>query len=251
MGALEGKVAIVTGAARGIGRAYSLGLAAEGARVVVADLAEPSETAAEVASTGAESLAVQVDVSDLASTEAMARSTHEAFGAIDVLVNNAAMYTTIKHAAFEDITVEDWDAAFAVNVRGPWLCARAVAPMMRRQRSGRIINISSMTVADGTPGFLHYVGTKAAVIGLTRSLARELGDDGIAVNTVTPDYIPHDKDYASRQPEWLDDWIISGRCFQRMQQPEDMVGAVLFLAGPWSGFITGQNIVVNGGRRFF
>jgi 3-oxoacyl-[acyl-carrier protein] reductase len=213
--------------------------------------AEPDDTAREIEERGGEALPLAVDVSDLASTDAMASGTMEAYGSIDVLVNNAAMYTSIRHARFEDITVEDWDAAFAVNVRGPWLCARAVAPFMRRQGSGRIINISSMTVADGTPGFLHYVGTKAAVVGLTRSLARELGDDGIAVNTITPDYIPHDKDYASQQPEWLDDWIISARCFKRMQQPEDMVGAVLFLAGPWSEFMTGQNLVVNGGRRFF
>jgi 3-oxoacyl-[acyl-carrier protein] reductase len=132
-----------------------------------------------------------------------------------------------------------------------WLCARAVTPYMRERRSGKIINISSMVVSDGTPGFLHYVATKAAVVGLSRALARELGDHNISVNTVTPDYIPHDSDYAARQPDWLDDWIVSGRCFKREQVPEDMVGTVVFLSSSASDFVTGQNIAVNGGRRFF
>lgn len=251
MGVLEGRVSLVTGGARGIGRAYCLGLAREGASVAVADLQEPSDTVAEIERLGRESLGVTVDVSDRTSTEAMADEVVKRFGRIDVLVNNAAFYMAVTQSPFEDITVAEWDMAFAVNVRGPWLCARAVAPFMRRQGSGRIINISSMTVWDGTPNFLHYVTSKAAVIGLTRAMARELGDDGIGVNTVTPDYIPHDKTYAARQPDWLDDWIESGRCFKREQVPEDMVGAVVFLASSLSDFITGQNIAVNGGRRFF
>ena len=166
-------------------------------------------------------------------------------------MNNAAYYTTLQNAPFDELGVSEWDRAFAVNVRGPWLCAKAVTPFMRARGYGRIINISSMTVHDGTPNLLHYVATKAAVIGLTRGLARELGDAGIAVNTVTPDYIPHDRDYAARQPEWLEDWIVNRRCFKRGEAPEDMVGVIIFLAGPGSDFITGQNIAVNGGSAFF
>ena len=208
-------------------------------------------TVGEIEALGGRAIGVEVDVRDMASTEDMAQAAVGRFERIDVLVNNAAYYTTVVSAPFEKLTVDEWDKAFAVNVRGSWLCARAVAPFMRAQGSGSIINISSMTVADGTPNFLHYVSTKAAVIGLTRAMARELGDDGIAVNTVTPDYIPHDQDYAARQGDWLNDWIESGRCFKRQQVPDDMVGTVVFLASPLSSFMTGQNLVVNGGRRFF
>jgi 3-oxoacyl-[acyl-carrier protein] reductase len=251
MGMLDGAVSIVTGGARGIGRAYSMALAREGSSVVVADLKEPDETVRALEELGAEALGVETDVSDRASTEAMAAAAIERFGRIDVLVNNAAFYLSVTKSPFEDITVDEWDRCFAVNVRGPWLCARAVAPTMRAQGSGRIINIASMTVEDGTPEFLHYVTSKSAVIGMTRAMARELGRDGIAVNTVTPDYIPHDKDYAAQQWEGLNAWIEGDRCFPREQVPEDMVGTILYLAGPLSGFVTGQNIRVNGGRRFF
>lgn len=158
--------------------------------------------------------------------------------------------TTAAQVPFEKFDVEEWDKVFAVNVRGSWLCARAVAPHMRARKQGRIINISSMTVVDGTPTLAHYVSSKAAIIGLTRAMARELGDDNIAVNTVTPDYIPHDRDYADRQPPGQGDWIISRRCIKREETPEDMVGVVVFLSGPGAEFITGQNITVNGGSAF-
>ena len=164
-------------------------------------------------------------------------------------MNNAAFYLTLTQGPMEEISPEEWDRCFEVNVKGPWLCARAVAPTMRAQGSGKIVNIASMTVNDGTPGFLHYVASKAAIWGLTRSLARELGDDGISVNTLTPDYIPHDADYAAKQPD-VDGLIIGRRAFKRSQVPDDMVGTLLYLVSPWSDFVTGQNIWVNGGSGF-
>ena len=191
----------MTGGAGGIGRAYCRALAQEGAKLAVADMADSSEVVTEIEDLGAEAVSITVDVSDVASTEAMAAATVDAFGRIDALVNNAAFYMAATHAPFEDLTPEEWDLCFAVNVKGPWLCSRAVVPTMKAQGSGRIVNIASMTVNDGTPGFLHYVSSKAAIWGLTaRSMASELGPHGIAVNTLTPDYIPHDEKYAALQP---------------------------------------------------
>jgi 3-oxoacyl-[acyl-carrier protein] reductase len=233
------EVAIVTGGARGLGRAYVDGLQGAGFDVVVGDVIE----------TDAGDLSVRVDVSDQASTEAMAAVVVERFGRIDVLVNNAGYFTEIVKKPFEELSVEEWDHAFAVNVRGTWLCCRAVAPTMKAQRSGKIVNTSSMTVPSGIPGFLHYVASKSAIVGLTRALARELGEWGIAVNTISPDYVPHDAEYAGRQPE-MAAFIANQRAFKRDQVPEDLVGTILFLAGHSSDFVTGQDIWVNGGRLF-
>jgi 3-oxoacyl-[acyl-carrier protein] reductase len=242
-------VAIVTGAAKGIGRAYALGLADAGYAVVVADIADSTRVVAEVEATGGVALGVTVDVSDRASADAMAQAALDEFGRIDALVNNAAIFSSIRKKPFDELTVEEWDEVFAVNVRGTWLCSRAVAPAMKERRYGKIINVSSMTVPSGIPFFLHYVSSKAAIVGLTRALARELGEWNIAVNTVSPDYIPHDPEYAGRQPEMAG--LIAGqRAFKRDQVPEDMVGTVLYLLGPGSDFVTGQNIFVNGGRLF-
>ena len=249
MGMLEGQVVIVTGGAGGIGSAYCRGLASEGASLVVADLVDGSEVVAEAEELGARAVSVHVDVSDAASTEAMAKAAHDAFGKIDALVNNAAFYLSITQGPMEDIPPDEWDLCFAVNVKGSWLCARAVSPYMRAQGSGKIVNIASMTVNDGTPGFLHYVASKAAIWGLTRSLARELGNSGISVNTLTPDYIPHDAEYAAKQPG-VDELITARRAFKRTQVPDDMVGTLLYLVSPWSDFVTGQNIWVNGGSGF-
>ncbi len=239
----------MTGGGRGLGRAYALALGREGYAVVVADLEDGGEVVDEVRDAGGEADAVRVDVADLRSTEAMAAAALERFGRIDVLINNAGYFTQIHKRAFEEIEVAEWDKAFAVNVRGTWLCARAVSAAMKLQRSGKIINTSSMTVPSGIPYFLHYVASKSAIVGLTRALARELGEYDIAVNTVTPDYIPHDEEYAGRQPE-MAGILAQQRAFKRDQVPEDMVGTVLFLAGHGSDFVTGQNIYVNGGRLF-
>jgi 3-oxoacyl-[acyl-carrier protein] reductase len=252
LGSLDGRVAIVTGGARGIGRAYCLGLARDGAAVVVADLNDPDPVVAEIeGSTGSGAAAgVRVDVSDKASADAMARVVAERYGRIDVLVNNAGYMTQATQLPFDELDVDEWDKPFQVNVRGSWLCASAVAPAMRRQNYGKIINVSSMTVVDGTETLVHYLSSKAAIVGLTRGLARELGAYNIAVNTVTPDYIPHDRDYDARQPPGQGQRIIARRCIKREEVPEDMVGVVVFLAGQGSDFITGQNFAVNGGSAF-
>ena len=236
---IAGSAALVTGAASGLGAVYCRELAAAGYTVVGADLAPVDDV----------DLAVEVDVTDRASTEQLARQVVERFGRIDALVNNAAVYSTIVKKPFEEISDDEWDHVLAVNVKGAWLCARAVAPAMRRQGRGKIVNVSSTTVPTAPPGFAHYVASKAAIVGLTRALARELGADGICVNTLTPDYIAFDRDYDNRQPE-MASTLAAQRIFAREQTPEDMVGALLFLLGPGSDFVTGQNISVNGGRAF-
>jgi 3-oxoacyl-[acyl-carrier protein] reductase len=232
-------VVIVTGAASGLGAVYCRELAAAGYTVVGADVA-PVE--------GVE-LAVTVDVTDRGLTERLAEEVLDRFGRIDALVNNAAVYSSIVKKPFEEITDDEWDQVMAVNVRGAWLCARAVAPAMRRQRRGKIVNVSSTAVPTAPPGFAHYVASKAAIVGLTRALARELGPDGVCVNTLTPDYIAFDRDYDNRQPE-MAATLAAQRIFSREQTPEDMVGALLFLVGPGSDFVTGQELWVNGGRAF-
>jgi 3-oxoacyl-[acyl-carrier protein] reductase len=242
-------VVVVTGGAGGIGRTFCLALAERGFQVAVADIAPAEDVVEEIGRAGGTALAVQVDVADATSTGTMAAAVLERFGRIDGLVNNAAYYTSIAKKGFEELTVEEWDACFAVNVRGSWLCARAVAPAMRAQGRGKIVNVSSMTVPTAPPGFAHYVASKAAIVGLTRSLARELGEHGVCVNTLTPDYIAFDRDYDNRQPE-MAPLLTAQRILRRDEQPEDLVGTLLYLLGPGSDFVTGQNVWVNGGRAF-
>jgi 3-oxoacyl-[acyl-carrier protein] reductase len=239
VGRVSEGVVIVTGAASGLGAVYCRALAASGYTVVGAD----------VAPVGDVDLAVTVDVTDRDATERMTDAAVERFGRIDALVNNAAVYSTIVKKPFEEISDEEWSRVFDVNVKGAWLCARAVAPIMRRQGRGKIVNVSSTTVPTAPPGFAHYVASKAAIVGLTRALARELGADGICVNTLTPDYIAFDRDYDNRQPE-MASTLAAQRILAREQTPQDMIGALLFLVGPGSDFVTGQNISVNGGRVF-
>jgi 3-oxoacyl-[acyl-carrier protein] reductase len=241
---LKDKVAIVTGGGIGLGRAYCKALAGEGAKVVVADIQEgpAKEVAREV-----NGIAVRVDVTSPGETENMARKTVDAFGRIDILVNNAGMYSSIQKKPFFEIPVEEWDRVMAVNVKGVFLCARAVHPAMRKQRKGKIINISSGTVLGGTPMFLHYVTSKAGVIGLTRALAREVGADNINVNAITPGLTIADEN----QKKMLSEEYLAprrqARALKRDQYPEDLVGTVLFLASSDSDFLTGQTINVDGG----
>ena len=242
-------IVIVTGAAGGIGRVYAKALAGAGYGVVVADLNAPNDLAAEIEDSGGTAAAVAVDVSNRSATEAMAERTLDRFGRIDGLVNNAAYYTAIVKKDFTELSDEEWDRCFAVNVRGAWLCARAVAPAMKARRRGKIVNVSSMTVPTAPPGFSHYISSKAAIVGLTRALARELGEHRICVNTLTPDYIAFDRDYDNRQPE-MSPMLTAQRCFRREERPEDLLGTLLYLLGPASDFITGQEIWINGGRLF-
>ncbi len=247
---LKGRVAIVTGGGKGIGRHYVLGLAAEGASVVVAeiDAAAAQDAAKEVQTKGGRALAVPTDVSDEASVKAMVERTIETFGRADVLVNNAAVFAAVSYTRgpHDKISVNEWDRMFAVNVRGVWLCCKEVIPHMRQQGYGKIINISSGTAWIGTPYVLHYVTSKAAVAGLSRALAREVGEHGIRVNSLAPG-LTESETFAPLLDERQRQAAIQGRILQRAEVPEDLVGTIVFLASAESDFITGQTIFVNGG----
>jgi NAD(P)-dependent dehydrogenase (short-subunit alcohol dehydrogenase family) len=247
---LEGRVAIVTGGGHGIGRAYCLALAREGARVVVSEIdGKAAEATRELVwGEGVETLALQTDVADEASTLAMARATVERFGRIDVLVNNAAVFATIpiSRALIEEISVAEWDRVMAVNLRGVFLACRAVLPAMKAAGAGRIINISSGTAFNGSATRIHYVASKAGVLGFTRTLAREVGPHGITVNAIAPgstlsEEHPTDETVRMRLAS------VQGRALARLELPDDLVGAVIFFASDESAFITGQTLVVDGG----
>jgi 3-oxoacyl-[acyl-carrier protein] reductase len=242
---LEGRVAIITGGGHGIGKAYARRLAEEGAAVVIAELdgAAAERVAAEVGG-----LAVRTDVAHEPSVAEMARRTLERYGRIDILVNNAAIFATVpmSRAPFDEIDPEEWDRMMAVNLRGTWLACRAVIPQMRKQRYGKIINISSGTALKGSASRIHYVTSKAGIIGFTRTLAMEVGRDNICVNCIAPG--------STLSEENADEAIVkyrqaaaSSRALQRLQRPEDLVGAVAFFASADSDFITGQTLVVDGG----
>jgi NAD(P)-dependent dehydrogenase (short-subunit alcohol dehydrogenase family) len=244
---LAGKVAIVTGGARHIGAAYARRLALEGAAVVIADVLDGAPIANEICAQQGKALALRVDVSDEAATKRMAAETVKAFGRIDILVNNAAIFINIVRHPFYEITAEEWDRVSAVNIKGPFLCAKAVFPQMKEQKSGKIINISSSTAYWGTPMFLHYVASKAALVGITRSLAREVGEFGICVNAIAPGLVQHEGQNA---PRTLTELQLKERCIKRLQTPDDLMGTLIFLASPDSDFMTGQTIVVDGGSVF-
>ena len=245
MGRLDDKVAIVTGGARNIGAVYAGALAAEGARVVVADVLDGADTARSIREAGGEAVALEADVSREDDTLRMAQAAVDAFGRIDVLVNNAAIYLSINRRPFYEISAEEWDRVTAVNIKGVFLCAKAVLPHMRDQGGGRIINISSNTVMAGTPNFLHYVASKAALIGMTRSMARELGEFGINVNAIAPGLVEHE---GQTVPPEISASRVDARSIKRRQVPQDLTGAVLYLASSDSDFVTGQTLVVDGGN---
>ncbi|MBW1736617.1 MAG: 3-oxoacyl-ACP reductase FabG [Deltaproteobacteria bacterium] len=245
---LKEKVAIVTGGAQGIGAFYVLRLSEEGARVVIADIKNGDRVKAEVMKNGGEALALHTDVSSEESTKEMAEKTLERFGRIDILVNNAAYFAAIVKKPFFEISADEWDAVIAVNLKGPFLCAKAVYPQMKQQGKGKIINISSGAFYKGLPHFLHYVTTKGGIIGFTRSLAREVGDAGICVNTIAPGYT--ETDILKENPQDSEEvrkMIVMSRCIKRPETPEDLTGTLVFLASDDSDFVTGQTIIVDGG----
>ncbi len=247
-GRLDGKVAFVTGSAQGIGWVYAEAMAKEGAKVVVNDLLDCEGPAQKLRDSGAEAIAIQADVTDLPAMEDAAKKTVDAFGRVDILVTNAALFAGIQRGSFLDLSMEEWDRVIKVNITGTFVPIRAFAPQMKEQGSGKIVNISSAVVFTGIPDFVHYTTSKAAVIGMTRAMARELGPHGITINAVAPGYImaPSNMD----NPKSIDDLNISRRSIQRTGYPEDIVGTVLYLASSDSDFVTGQTMIVDGGIAF-
>jgi NAD(P)-dependent dehydrogenase (short-subunit alcohol dehydrogenase family) len=243
---LADRVVIVTGGAMGIGRAIAERLRDEGASVVVADLRGAEAAAAEIGGLG-----LTVDVSSEADTEAMAAATLERYGRIDGLINNAGIYSSLEPKPFEEIGVDEWRKVYDVNVLGMFLATRAVVPAMRAAGYGRIVNIASGTPYKGVPYLLHYVTSKGAVIAMTRAVAKEVGADGILVNTVSPGFTMSDGVLANPvQVEKLQEVSLKARLVQRDQFPGDIVGAVAFFCSPDADFITGQSLVVDGGAFF-
>lgn len=240
---MKGRVAIITGAGQGLGRAFAHGFAAQGAVPVIAEINEDKGRAV-AAETGG--LYVRTDVSDPASVDAMARAVLDAYARIDVLVNNAAIFSTLEMRPFEEIPLDEWERVLHVNLTGPFLCARAVAPAMRKAGWGRIINIASAAVSLGRPNYLHYIASKAGLAGMTNSLARELGPHGITVNAILPGATFTEIPRKTVTPEQKKA-IVGMQCIPRPEVPEDLVGVVLFLASPASGFVTGQALTVDGG----
>ena len=246
---LAGRTIIVTGAATGIGQAFAVGCGEQGANVVAADLNDAEETVAAIEAVGARAIQVKVDVSDNASTEAMAKAATDAFGRIDGLVNNAAYFREIKLTPFQDIEDDVWDRTFAVNVKGIWHCCKAVLPAMREQSSGSIVNIASVVAVAGQHGYLHYVASKGAVLSMTKALAKELGGDGVRVNVIAPGFVITGATQ-DRPVEWQQSFL-RARAISREQRPDDLVGTALYLLSDLAGFVSGQTIVVDGGHIMY
>lgn len=245
---LKDRVAIVTGGAQGIGKAYALRLAQEGAKVVIADILDAGAVLQEIEGKGGEALGLQTDVSDEKSAEEMVRKTVERFGGVHILVNNAAIFAAMETKPFFEISPAEWDDVMGVNLKGVFLCCKAVYPQMKAQGKGKIINIASGVFFKGLPLFLHYVASKGGVIALTRALAREVGDDGICVNAIAPGYtLTEVMEKSSIHDAPFVDAVVGSRCFKRHERPDDLTGTLIFLASDESDFITGQTIVVDGG----
>ena len=250
---LQDRVIVVTGGGHGIGRAYCLRLASEGADIVVAEIDEPAaqSVARQVEDLGRQALAIRTDVADETSNQAMARAAVERFGKIDVLITNAAIFATIpiNRGYIEDIAIEEFDRVMAVNVKGVFLSCRAVLPHMRERRQGKIINIASSVVFAGPAGRIHYGASKGAVVAMTRTLAREVGEHNITVNAIAPGSTLSE-DNPTDEIRQMRQGSIAGRSLRRLQTPDDLVGTVAFLCSSDSDFMTGQTIVVDGGGVF-
>jgi len=246
---LAGRVVVITGGGKGIGKVYAAEFARAGARVVAADIdgAAAETIAAGITAEGGEAIGFATDIADAHATEIMAAKALERFGAIDVLINNASLMSALPRRSWLEIPVDEWDRVMAVNLRGMFLACRAVFPAMKAQGRGKIVNISSSRVWDGTPNRLHYTTSKAGVIGFTRALAREVAEFGITVNAVTPGMTQSETQVASSSGNYLAR-SIAGRAIERAQYPEDLVGTVMFLSSAASDFMTGQTVNVDGGK---
>lgn len=245
---LDGRVAVVTGGGRNIGHALTLGLAECGAAVVVADIAEDDAraTARQITAIGGKSMPVALDIHDRSAVRAMADATMDRFGRIDILINNAALFSALPYQDFWDIPEDEWDRVIETNVTGTFNCIRAVEGTMRAAGWGRIVNVSSGTVRMGRPHFLHYVSSKSALVGMSRSLARELGPFGVTVNTLLPGVVLHETQHA-RLPDDYKAMILRSQCIPREMDANALVGPVLFLVSEGAAFVTGQELAVDGG----
>lgn len=245
---LKGRVAIVTGGAQGIGAQYARALAAQGAAVSVVDLLDTAPVVKAISDAGGQVLGLRTDVTDPASVQEMVAKTVERFGKVDILINNAALFGNLSLKPFDQIDSAEWDKVMAVNVRGVFECTKAVTPEMRRNKYGKIINIASGTVFKGTPMMLHYVTSKGAIVAMSRCLARELGDDGIRVNTLAPGLTMSENVLAN--PAWkgvVAQNNVASRAIKREATPEDLLGTLIYLCSADSDFVTGQVIVIDGG----
>ena len=249
---LENKVSIVTGAARGLGRAYAEALAGAGSAILACDVNDCDETVEAIVSAGGQAVTATVDITDMASCTAMADMAKQSFGQIDVLVNNAALYGGLKGARFELLEEAQWDAVMNVNVKGVWNACRAIVQPMRDSGGGSIINIASLAAVYGLPYGLDYVASKAAVIGMTRGMARELGRDRIRVNAVAPSAVMTEgtEEFFGEKLEKAKKVIASGQVIPRNLETSDVTGTVLYLASDASAFVTGQTHMVDGGSWF-
>src|SRR5260221_69539 len=246
---VTGKVVAITGAARGLGQEFARALAADGARVIVGDVNDCADTLDLVRDAGPQGVGVKLDVTDAGSARAMVEAGLAAFGQIDALINNAALYGALHGGRFDQIDEAEWDAAMAVNVKGIWNCCKAAVPAMRQSGGGSIVNIASLAATYGMPYGLHYTTSKAAVIGLTRGLARELGRDNIRVNAVAPSAVLTEgtREFFAQKTDKALDAIRTGQAIARNLTPSDLLGAVHWLVSDASGFVTGQTIAVDGG----
>ena len=243
---LSGKVVIVTGASQGIGAVYARALAAEGATLAICDLQDPVAVRKEIAVGGANVISGAVDIVDAEGVAAFVARAGRELGPIDVLVNNAALFTALKNRPFTEIPADEWDRVMAVNTRGVIEMVKAVVPAMKQRRSGKIVNIASTTFYSGTPMLMHYVASKGAVIGLSRVMARELGEYGIAVNCLAPGLTLSEGVRESGDPVTIS-MVPKARAFKRDMQPDDLVGPLIFFCTADSDFVTGQTMVVDGG----